>query len=747
MRRETDPFAQEGLIRRVAPFALVAGVVTLAAAFSFTPGHGAELVAAGALSGLLVAGALLTPWERLPRWTQATVPLGYFVVVALLRDATGGGRTPYTSLVFLPILWLALYGHRGEVWLALVAQAATLTLPVFLFGAPHYPHAELQRAGLSVSIAAFIGLVVHGLVSRLRESADEVSRQADSVKQAEARARESRDLLAGVLEAATEYSIIGTDPNGLITVFNEGASRMLGYSAEEMVGLHTPELIHDPDEVVQRANELGIPVGFEVFVAAARRGRSVTSDWTYVRKNGERLRVALTITAIRGAGEVPSGFIGIATDVTDQRRAEAEVRDRAERGSLINEMIGEVRQDLDPTSIMRRAVTALGEATSADRCLIRLVSGGDIGDVTEQWVREGIAPLDPEIALPEPLARLGEQSIREDSSLSIRDAMNDARLTADEANDIVDKLGARAYLGAPMWMGTRLVGWLVLHVIGEERNWTARDTAITEALARNVGPAILQAQSYLQEQEMVRKLRELDQAKTDFVSSVSHELRTPLTSITGYLEMLVDGDAGPLSRDQLDLLEVVDRNSQRLLMLIEDLLTLSRIESGRLGMAREPVDTVTLISGVEKAVLPLLSGRSLDFDVDVPADLGPVVGDFSQLERVLLNLLTNAIKFTPDGGSISLVGRAFDGAISLSVADTGIGIPEDEQDRLFTRFFRSSSAQQRAIQGTGLGLAIVKSIVEQHGGSIKVESTPDVGTTLTVKLPTQLEVGEEDGTT
>ncbi|MDQ4059131.1 MAG: HAMP domain-containing histidine kinase, partial [Actinomycetota bacterium] len=286
---------------------------------------------------------------------------------------------------------------------------------------------------------------------------------------------------------------------------------------------------------------------------------------------------------------------------------------------------------------------------------------------------------------------------------------------------------------------------LVLHAVGEARNWTPRDTAITEALARNVGPAILQAQSYLQEQEMVRKLQELDQAKTDFVSSVSHELRTPLTSITGYLEMLVDGDAGPLSSDQLDLLEVVDRNSQRLLMLIEDLLTLSRIESGRLGMAREPVDTVTLVAGVEKAVLPLLSGRSLDFDIDVPADLGSVTGDFGQLERVLLNLLTNAIKFTPDGGRISLVGRGFDGAISLSVADTGIGIPEDELDRLFTRFFRSSTAQQRAIQGTGLGLAIVKSIVEQHGGSIKVESTPDVGTTLTVNLPTQSEVDQEDG--
>ncbi len=741
MRRETAPLAEanpltsEGLVRRLAPFALVASVAAIMAAVNATPGRVAELVTAGGFTVMIVATALFLPWGRLPRWSQAIVPLTYFVVVGMVRDATGAAGSPYTALMLLPVLWLALYGSRGEIGMALIAQAAILVGPVLLFGAPQYPFSELQRAGLSVSMAAFIGLTVHGLVSRLRKSAHEVARQVDQTREAEARTRKARDLLAGVLEAATEYSVIGTDLRGLITVFNEGASRMLGYRPEEMIGIHTPELIHDPDEVIQRAGELGVEPGFDVFVTAAKSGEPDTRDWTYIQKDGNRLRVALTVTATREADGKTTGFIGIASDVTDQRRAEKEIRDQAERGSLINELTRRIRQDLDPKAIMRRTVTSVGESTSADRCLMRLVQGEEVGFVAEEWTRAGVTPVGRQTALPPPLARLSQRSAREDTPLSIPDVMNDHRLTPEEAADIVARLGARAYLAAPMWMGARLVGWLVLHTTEGPRSWTARDIAVTQALARNVGPALLQAQSYAQEQEMVRKLRELDEAKTDFVSSVSHELRTPLTSITGYLEMLIDGDAGPMTPQQLELLGVVDRNSQRLFVLIEDLLTLSRIESGKLRMARESVDLAAVITDVHKAVLPLLAGRSLALDVDVAADLGTIVGDSGHLERVVLNLLTNAIKFTPDGGRVGIVGRAVDGIVRVSVADNGIGIPEDEQARLFTRFFRSSRAQERAIQGTGLGLAIVKSIVEQHGGSIVVESTPDVGTTVTVTLP------------
>jgi signal transduction histidine kinase len=285
-----------------------------------------------------------------------------------------------------------------------------------------------------------------------------------------------------------------------------------------------------------------------------------------------------------------------------------------------------------------------------------------------------------------------------------------------------------------MWVGSQLMGWLAVHST-RPRNWTGNDVAIVRALARTVGVALLQAQTYQQELEIVHRLRELDQVKSDFVSSVSHELRTPLTSIIGYLEMLVEGDGGPLNDNQLQLAEVVERNSRRLLALIEDLLTLSRIESGSTRPETAPVDLAAVVADVHRAVLPILGARELDVVVEVADDLGSVLGDAGQLERVLFNLVTNAVKFTPEGGRVSIVGAATEGVARLSVSDSGIGIPEDEQAQLFTRFFRASSARDNAIQGTGLGLVIVKSIVENHGGSISVASVVDVGTTVTVELP------------
>lgn len=237
------------------------------------------------------------------------------------------------------------------------------------------------------------------------------------------------------------------------------------------------------------------------------------------------------------------------------------------------------------------------------------------------------------------------------------------------------------------------------------------------------------------EQHMVAELRELARVKTDFISTISHELRTPLTSIAGYIELLADGDVGPLTRSQLDVLDVVDRNARRLTGLIENLLTLSRSDSGDFTMTPAPLDVLALVQGVHRAVLPSAFAQGLQLTLDVEGELGTLVGDAAQLDRVLLNLLSNAIKFTPAGGHVTLRVQREGRSVRFSVTDTGIGIPLDEQEQLFSRFFRSSNATELAIQGTGLGLAIVKTIVEEHGGTISIVSRPGVGTTVAVALP------------
>lgn len=237
------------------------------------------------------------------------------------------------------------------------------------------------------------------------------------------------------------------------------------------------------------------------------------------------------------------------------------------------------------------------------------------------------------------------------------------------------------------------------------------------------------------ERQAVERLREVDHVKDAFVSSVSHELRTPITSILGYVEMLEEGAYGGLTPEQLDAVHRVATNSSRLLSLIDDLLRLSRIQDGGLGMVDRLVDLRKIVADACAVVAPSAERGSVVLEVELPGEPAPFVGDRDMLERVVINLVSNAVKFTPEGGRVD-VSLAPDGAdVVITVADTGIGIPRQEQERLFSRFFRSTFAQQRAIPGSGLGLSIAQAIVEQHHGTVELESEPGVGTTFRVRLP------------
>lgn len=236
---------------------------------------------------------------------------------------------------------------------------------------------------------------------------------------------------------------------------------------------------------------------------------------------------------------------------------------------------------------------------------------------------------------------------------------------------------------------------------------------------------------------LVEDLRAADKAKSDFISTISHELRTPLTSITGYLEMLQDGLGGPLNENQQMMIDVVDRNSQRLLTLIEDVLTLSRLESGSFLIKHSATEVRSLISAAVETLLPQIHNHGLLLEVDVAQNCGYIDGDTDQLERVVINLLNNAVKFTPEGGRLSINAYRQEKSVTISVSDTGVGIPVEEQPHLFSRFFRASTAHSQAVPGTGLGLTIVKSIVERHGGTVSLQSAPGVGTTVYVELPAE----------
>ena len=218
-------------------------------------------------------------------------------------------------------------------------------------------------------------------------------------------------------------------------------------------------------------------------------------------------------------------------------------------------------------------------------------------------------------------------------------------------------MGVRATLSLPMSSNGRPVGILTIQMANEPRDWTPTDIAMAEAIAKEAGGALDHAELFLQEQEAVRKLQEIDSTKSDFVSSISHELRTPLTSIVGYVEMLEDGDAGPLNEDQLQMVDVVSRNSHRLLALIEDLLTLSRIESGSFRASLAPVELGPIIDNCRLALRPQMGERNISFESDLSDDLLPLMADSGQIERVLFNVVTNAVKFSPEDSTVWLSAR------------------------------------------------------------------------------------------
>ena len=245
--------------------------------------------------------------------------------------------------------------------------------------------------------------------------------------------------------------------------------------------------------------------------------------------------------------------------------------------------------------------------------------------------------------------------------------------------------------------------------------------------------------------EYVRGLEELDRQKDDFLSTVSHELRTPLASIIGYSEMLEDGDAGELSERQLHLVSVIRRNADRLRGLIEDLLVLSRIEGRGLEIDHCRVELGAVVAGVVESLGPQVTRAGITLRQDIGA--AEIEGDLLQLERAVTNLVSNAIKFTPEGGEVD-VRLTTDGAMAtVEVADTGIGIPAAEKKHLGTRFFRSSTAQRQSIPGTGLGLSIVRAIAESHGGDLTFESVEGEGTAfrLTVPLWDEATLTDQDG--
>lgn len=228
---------------------------------------------------------------------------------------------------------------------------------------------------------------------------------------------------------------------------------------------------------------------------------------------------------------------------------------------------------------------------------------------------------------------------------------------------------------------------------------------------------------------------EADRAKSEFISTVSHELRTPMTSIKGYADLLALGMAGPLNDQQKHFINIIRNNAERMVALVNDLLDISRIESGRLQLELRALHIHEVVDQVVTALQPRAQNKNLTLTVGVPTDLPPVWGDPTRVAQILTNLISNAIQYTPPGGRITVSAQVNGDMLEVSVADTGIGISKEDQKKIFDRFFRANDPLVQETPGTGLGLPITASLVQMHGGQIWVESELGEGSTFTFTLP------------
>jgi signal transduction histidine kinase/AmiR/NasT family two-component response regulator len=434
----------------------------------------------------------------------------------------------------------------------------------------------------------------------------------------------------------------------------------------------------------------------------------------------------------------PRELVHRATALIDQvaRRKAARQETEALREQL-REVSAAVRATNDPQEIARHVVAGFGRTFKADHVWLATFEDSRVPRINAAWSRPGLEPL-PEQALPD--EEYAQQTA--DRLWANAETMSTAGTDEPAAGDAPAPGIANAVssLAVPMGEGSSSLGIIWIAMLDGPRTWSGTELGLMQHVAGNAAYGLIQSHLISSQQQVVKQLQQLDKAKTDFLATVNHELRTPLTSIMAYLDMIQESTEQPVSPEVHQMLDIVVRNTERLRILIEDMLSVSRNGLDDSLLHLTPVRLGQTLDLVAAALRPLATQQNVTIAVDPVPEDPEILADEVQLQQVFTNLVSNAIKFTPSGGRIEVGSEshsASDGTrwATVSVADTGIGISSDEIDHVFTRFYRASNAMSGAIPGTGLGLAITKDIVSRHGGRIDVSSTLGSGTTVTVSLP------------
>jgi two-component system, OmpR family, phosphate regulon sensor histidine kinase PhoR len=403
------------------------------------------------------------------------------------------------------------------------------------------------------------------------------------------------------------------------------------------------------------------------------------------------------------------------------------------------ELTSAIRIGQDPRAIARTLVPGLGRVYDVDRVWLYTFDDPRVPRLVEEWVRGGKlddSDIDEDGLGQDALRGLARRLWHGSSVVGVIDHRHLPDTLDPHLGVAPQAEFARASAVAALGEGNTAFGLLWLAVADVPRQWTQAELGLLQHVAGELAQNLVQSHVLVRQREAMRLLREADEAKSALVSTVSHELRTPLTSIMGYLDVLLDMYRDDLPNDVTDMLRVIERNAVRLRSLIDDLLVQSQIEAGRRLVVLDRVDLAGVLTDVVETMAPLAdsAGLALDFVQPAPGAL-LVNGDARQLGQAIGNLVSNAVKFTKRGGRVLISATSERQDVLVRVSDTGIGIPDAELPHLFDRFYRATNARSAVIPGTGLGLGIVAEIVNQHSGTVRVESELSVGTSFEIRLP------------
>ncbi len=437
-------------------------------------------------------------------------------------------------------------------------------------------------------------------------------------------------------------------------------------------------------------------------------------------------------------------FAAQAAETIANTRLFATVQAQAEREAVVNRLTLSLQQAANPLRGVEIIVERLGEVLGLDRCVALLFSENERTDFYGEWCAEGVAPVSEytEVLERSPVGNWLKEHRQPLVATDVR-----AHSLASGVEDLIEKINVQSLVAVPILHQGRIIGWLSGHQTRSTRRWAEDDIDLLTAVATQIG-------STLENARLISELREANRLKDEFLATLSHELRTPLTAIKGWVELLGDNEAVKLDEELADGIEVIKSSSASLTQLISDLLDLSRIQRKVLRLERKPSDINQVIMDAAQVLRQSAEARGQELSLELDKNLPTANVDAHRVRQVVWNLLTNAIKFTPEGGHIIIRSRLFDAQgilinegddplrwIVIEVEDNGEGIPPDFLPHVWDRFRQADSSSTRRHGGLGIGLALVKELVEAHDGLVEARSEGR-GAIFTVRLPlTNIEAG------